>query len=149
VDLRDSQTHHIPLAVPAGLAYDTLVYGLGVDSLTQAGGVRGGALDPLQGMYWTWQSGYIHFKLEGSCASCPDRGKSFQLHLGGYLAPWSALQTLRAAVPAGHGLACHVDLKPVLLGADLSHTPRVMSPGERSVLLSRLVAENMQIHVVE
>ena len=27
---------------------------------------QSGDLDPLKGMYWTWQSGYINFKIEGS-----------------------------------------------------------------------------------
>jgi endonuclease/exonuclease/phosphatase family metal-dependent hydrolase len=39
---------------------------LGVDSVTNAAGVHCCALDPANGMYWSWQSGYIQFKLEGN-----------------------------------------------------------------------------------
>ena len=38
---------------------------LGVDSVLNYNGVHEGALDPINGMYWTWQTGYIHCKLEG------------------------------------------------------------------------------------
>ena len=38
----------------------------GVDSQTQVLATRPGALDPIHGMYWTWQSGYIQWKMEGA-----------------------------------------------------------------------------------
>ena len=53
---------------------------LGVDSLTNASGVHCCALDPANGMYWSWQSGYIQFKLEGKDKS----GQALNLHLGGF-----------------------------------------------------------------
>lgn len=53
---------------------------LGVDSVTNAAGVHCCALDPANGMYWSWQSGYIQFKLEGKDKS----GQALNLHLGGF-----------------------------------------------------------------
>jgi len=53
---------------------------LGVDSLTNAAGVHCCALDPANGMYWSWQSGYIQFKLEGK----EKDGTTLNLHLGGF-----------------------------------------------------------------
>jgi hypothetical protein len=53
---------------------------LGVDSLTNAAGVHCCALDPANGMYWSWQSGYIQFKLEGKQKD----GTALNLHLGGF-----------------------------------------------------------------
>ncbi|MFM7769154.1 MAG: MbnP family protein, partial [Bacteroidota bacterium] len=53
---------------------------LGVDSITNSNGVHCCALDPANGMYWSWQSGYIQFKLEGK----DKRGQAFNLHLGGF-----------------------------------------------------------------
>ena len=53
---------------------------LGVDSLTNAAGVHCCALDPANGMYWSWQSGYIQFKLEGK----EKDGTALNLHLGGF-----------------------------------------------------------------
>ena len=53
---------------------------LGVDSATNAAGVHCCALDPANGMYWSWQSGYIQFKLEGK----EKDGTPLNLHLGGF-----------------------------------------------------------------
>lgn len=53
---------------------------LGVDSLTNAAGINCCALDPANGMYWSWQSGYIQFKLEGK----EKDGTALNLHLGGF-----------------------------------------------------------------
>ena len=53
---------------------------LGVDSTTNAAGVHCCALDPANGMYWSWQSGYIQFKLEGK----EKDGTTLNLHLGGF-----------------------------------------------------------------
>ncbi len=55
----------------------------GVDSLLQRGGVMDGDLDPVHGMYWTWQSGYIQFKLEGLLRDSAGERK-LELHLGGF-----------------------------------------------------------------
>ena len=53
---------------------------LGVDSITNAAGIHCCALDPANGMYWSWQSGYIQFKLEGK----EKNGTALNLHLGGF-----------------------------------------------------------------
>jgi endonuclease/exonuclease/phosphatase family metal-dependent hydrolase len=53
---------------------------LGVDSITNATGIHCCALDPANGMYWSWQSGYIQFKLEGK----EKDGTALNLHLGGF-----------------------------------------------------------------
>ena len=53
---------------------------LGVDSVTNTAGVHCCALDPANGMYWSWQSGYIQFKLEGK----EKDGTPLNLHLGGF-----------------------------------------------------------------
>ena len=55
----------------------------GVDSLLQRSGVMDGDLDPVHGMYWTWQSGYIQFKLEGLLRDSAGERK-LELHLGGF-----------------------------------------------------------------
>ena len=53
LDLEDISSLNIPFDLPEGITYNRLKFHLGVDSLTNAHGVQGGALDPMQGMYWT------------------------------------------------------------------------------------------------
>jgi hypothetical protein len=64
--------------------YSKLVFTLGVDSILNCSGAQEGALDPLNGMFWTWNSGYVFFKLEGySPASTADLHR-IEHHIGGY-----------------------------------------------------------------
>jgi hypothetical protein len=42
---------------------------LGVDSARNVSGIQTGALDPARGMFWTWNSGYVMAKIEGSSPS--------------------------------------------------------------------------------
>lgn len=75
--------------VPAG-DYDKITFTIGVDSLRSTMDIskRTGVLDPTQGhdgMYWTWNSGYIFFKMEGTSPAAPaDQDHKFYYHIGGY-----------------------------------------------------------------
>ncbi|UYZ64810.1 MbnP family protein [Hymenobacter weizhouensis] len=78
--------------VPAG-DYTSLTFTLGVDSVRNVSGAQTGALDPSNGMFWTWNSGYIYTKLEGSS---PQAGGNQQLvfHIGGFKKPNNTIRTL-------------------------------------------------------
>ena len=80
--------------IPTDILYTKLKFNLGIDSTTNVSGAMGGDLDPTKGMYWTWQSGYINFKLEGTSNICKTRHNEFQFHLGGYQYPYTNLQTV-------------------------------------------------------
>ncbi len=78
--------------VPAGV-YKSISFVIGVDSLRSTMDVsrRTGVLDPAgdhtsaSGMYWSWNSGYIFMKLEGTSPSAPTdaTGKNtFRYHVG-------------------------------------------------------------------
>lgn len=85
-------TQTIQLNVPAG-DYNQLSFVLGVDSLRNTMNIsqRTGVLDPASsmdnGMYWTWNSGYIFFKMEGeskAAATDPTGNRRFRFHIGGF-----------------------------------------------------------------
>lgn len=57
---------------------------LGVDSLHNVSGTQTGALDPIHGMFWTWNTGYIMTKLEGHSPVSKMPGNFFEYHIGGY-----------------------------------------------------------------
>ena len=48
-------------------------FSIGVDSLNSVSGALSGDLDPSNGMYWAWQSGFINMKIEGTSSSCKTR----------------------------------------------------------------------------
>jgi hypothetical protein len=74
--------------------FDEIQFSIGIDSLTNVSGAMGGDLDPVNGMYWSWQSGYINFKVEGNSEKSGAVHKDFQFHIGGYLKPFETLQTV-------------------------------------------------------
>ena len=64
--------------VPAGL-YESIRFNIGVDSIANSTGEQKGALDPALGMYWSWASGYIFYRLEGRTKDL----NTFSLDIGG------------------------------------------------------------------
>jgi len=122
------------------------VFMLGVDSTTQVSGAMSGDLDPTQGMYWSWKSGYINFKLEGTSSSCPSRKNQFQFHLGGYQYPNNCYKqfmilndsTLNASVLL-------LQLDSFFSHVDLRKTYSVMSPGKEAVALSILLSQSFYL----
>jgi hypothetical protein len=64
--------------------YMSISFDLGVDSIDNCSGAQDGALDPLNDMFWTWNSGYVFFKLEGNSPNSNADLNRIQLHLGGY-----------------------------------------------------------------
>ncbi len=73
---------HINLTdLPAG-EYNGVTFLIGVDSLRNVSGAQTGALDPAESMFWSWNSGYIFVKAEGSSPAASN--DSFVYHLGGF-----------------------------------------------------------------
>lgn len=79
--------------VPAA-NYTCLTYTIGVDSLKSISDVaqRTGVLDPASygtdNMYWSWNSGYIFFKMEGTSPAIPANNMmgmtQYEFHVGGF-----------------------------------------------------------------
>lgn len=54
----------VTVNVPKG-KYKSISFLLGVDNTRNHSGVQEGALDPAYGMFWTWNTGYVFFRLKG------------------------------------------------------------------------------------
>lgn len=123
VDESDASTHEPLLHVPEG-EYKTLSFVLGVDSLRNTMDVshRTGSLDPTGAgadMYWTWNSGYIFFKMEGTSAVSP-MGGAFQYHIGGF---------------GGYTSATINNIKTITLDLTARGTPKVKSGKDTNIHL--------------
>ena len=88
----DPASKKIKLSIPPG-KYTRITFTIGVDSLRSTLDIsrRTGALDiaggMLDGMYWTWNSGYLFMKFEGDCEQAElDRTgqRKFRYHIGGF-----------------------------------------------------------------
>ena len=80
--------------------YNILSFLLGVDSLKNVSGAQTGALDPLNDMFWTWNSGYIMAKMEGRSPQSKLVNNKVEFHIGGFSGEYSALKYLRFKLPA-------------------------------------------------
>ena len=94
--------------------YTSLCFTMGVDSLRQTMGVQGGALDPLNDMFWTWNTGYVTLKLDGTSPESTADLNRIEQHIGGYRPPFTAIRPVELLLPAdalSHGtLTIHVNL---------------------------------------
>ena len=116
-------------------------FGVGVDSLSNDKGLISGALDPMNGMYWSWNSGFINFKLEGRCLSCSSTNE-YAYHIGGFITPNETYQTV--SLPISHKiegpkslLKLNVDLSAFLGDLNIDKLPRVMSPSVKAKQLAQ------------
>ena len=115
---------------------------IGIDSATNVAGVYGGDLDPTNGMYWTWQSGYINIKLEGTSTNCPARKNKFQFHLGGYSYPFNSSRNVTYKIkPKGDTYFVYINLDTFFKDIDLSKDYQVMSPNKKAMEYSDLFAQ--------
>lgn len=114
--------------------FNSIRFTFGIDSLTHSLGVLGGDLDPMYGQYWTWQSGYIFLKLEGTSPSCPARKNKFQFHIGGYQVPFVAFQTIE--IPFKNTRNIEFELDKIIDSKGIHENYQIMSPSEKSVEIS-------------
>ena len=125
--------------------FNHLSFSVGIDSLTNAQGPQEGDLDPVHGMYWTWQSGYINFKLEGQSFLSSARNQAYQYHLGGFLNKHEAAITVDFPINNPQKIAINIDLDRFLDSLEISKKAQVMSPGFAAVKLSKLFANQFSI----
>lgn len=98
VDAEDEQSWTLTLPVPV-FYWDDLVFTSGVDSALNTTGAMSGDLDPVKGMYWAWNTGYIMAKLEGRSKSCATLHHAFEFHIGGYAAPYNTVRNIALPWP--------------------------------------------------
>lgn len=118
--------------------FDAISYDLGIDSATHEMGAMEGDLDPTKGMYWTWQSGYIFFKLEG-CSKVVDNNKgAFTFHIGGFNQKYPTLQhiTIKSKELSNK---ININLDFLLKNIQWKQQSDIMSPGEKAVEFSKLL----------
>ncbi|MBP6313200.1 MAG: hypothetical protein KA408_13070 [Flavobacteriales bacterium] len=145
IDATDPESLTVLLAITDEIKYDSVSFCLGVDSTTSVSGAFGGDLDPTNGMYWTWNSGYINFKLEGTSPLCNTTKNAFNFHLGGYLVPYRSTQYVGFHVASKKDLTIRIDLSNFFAEVDLAKDHTIMSPSLRAVEFSSIFARSFQI----
>jgi hypothetical protein len=82
--------------------------GTGVDSAANTNGVQTGDLDPMLGMFWTWNTGYIYARLEGTSDSAHAPAHRFTWDVGGYRPGANATREITLSLPAANMPAAEV-----------------------------------------
>jgi len=141
--------------VPNG-EYSKVTFMLGVDSTSNVSGAQEGALDPANGMFWSWNTGYIFLKLEGVTANATD----FRYHIGGFSGAANNIKIIEASVPAGSMINVNgtestvhymVDVAEFFKNPtdfDIEAEAMVMMPNPSSVVIANNYADMYMIHHV-
>ena len=82
-------------------SYQSLLFMLGVDSIKNVSGAQTGALDPLNDMFWTWNSGYVMAKMEGNSPQSTVVNNKVEFHIGGFSGVNNVLKKIKLNFPAG------------------------------------------------
>ena len=96
--------------IPAG-EYNRIDFTVGVDSTRNFSGLQTGALNPSNGMFWSWSTGYIFIRVEGK--SPQSSTGMFMFHIGGYEAPYNAINTKQLPIE-NELLSINPNSKPVV-----------------------------------
>jgi hypothetical protein len=135
----------IPIAKNQNKIISKITFNIGVDTTASVSGALAGDLDPANGMYWAWQSGYINMKIEGKSNSCKTRKNQFQFHLGGYLKPNYALRKIeipiqKNQIPNGE-IKIIADISNLFSEISLKETNSIMIPGKAAMEIADLSAK--------
>jgi hypothetical protein len=145
IDFADAAATTVRLRVPEGV-YDEIHFLLGVDSIDQTSGAQSGALDPVRGMFWTWNTGYLSLKIEGTSPDSREPFHAFSYHIGGYRLPNRAISDIRIGTDNGQkfrvskenitDLTIFIELDDFFEGAmplHIRNTPACTTPGDTAV----------------
>lgn len=149
IDFEKSETMLLVLNnIPEG-TIKNIGFSIGVDSLTNSNGLMDGDLDPLKGMYWSWSSGFINFKLEGTCSNCSTE-KKFAYHIGGFIAPNESFQTTSIPVEkkvtaTEMNLEITIDIGTLFIENKISTLSKIMSPSIKSKQFSEQLPQIFSI----
>ncbi len=152
--LRENNSYHlVDLEFPESgewaihtSGFDEISFLLGTDSLTNVSGAYGGDLDPVKGMYWTWNSGYINVKLEGFSPQSRGRNGEFALHLGGYMPPFQTDYRVQSGVTSSGHIHIELDVCPMFEQTDWNSHFNVMSPSAEAARLTELLGRSIRVY---
>ena len=141
--------------VPNG-EYSKVAFTLGVDSTANVSGAQEGALDPANGMFWSWNTGYIFLKLEGRTSNATE----FRYHIGGFSGNANNIKYIDQTVPTGSMINVNGSTSTVHYMVDVAEffknptdfdveaVATVMMPNESSVVIANNYADMYMINHV-
>ncbi|WP_405576762.1 MbnP family protein [Winogradskyella sp. Asnod2-B02-A] len=134
IDAFDGDTTVIKLTDVNFNEEDKLLISIGVNENLNTSGANSGDLDPSKGMFWSWQSGYINFKVEGISPSCKTRKNKFQFHIGGFQTPYETIRPLIFKLDTVKNgiLKINLDVAQFFDSIQLNSENQIMIPGQEA-----------------
>lgn len=142
--------------------YKAVRFLIGVDSTRNVSGAQTGGLDPATGMFWSWNTGYIFFKVEGDCPqlTTPFGSSNFVYHIGGFNGQYNALVWAEASfgsktlsVKSGSNtLLLKADVEEVFkkpIAFELTNTPQITLNGPEAVAFALNYADMFSVTDIE
>ncbi len=149
IDLDKPESLTIALnSIPSG-TINSIEFGVGVDSMSNAQGLMDGDLDPMKGMYWAWSSGFINFKLEGHY-NTPKSEHELNYHIGGFMAPNETYQQVKLnmdslALDKKNALTIAVNLAVLCKQFNVTELPKIMSPSTKAKKIAQVLPQLFRI----
>jgi hypothetical protein len=133
-DLADSSTHSFFNDLNLS-NFESVAFTLGLDSSKNVSGELENAYDPLLGMYWAWNTGYINLKIMGESSAVPSNSHEFEFHLGGYRSPFATAQTIQVDLNDQY---IYFDLEKLFSESiNLTKNHHIMMPCKDAFLISQ------------
>ena len=137
VDFSKQESQEWIWLYPTAQNCDSVSFKVGLSEEINTSGVYGGDLDPTTGMYWTWNTGYIHLKVEGIVQDI--ESDQFSYHLGGYLAPNAAIEEVGFSLDRNQ-IHLEFDLLEAIKQLPIDSKLHLMQTGEESSQLLKQLA---------
>jgi hypothetical protein len=124
-------------------SFEDLTFQFGLDSIINTSGILDGDLDPMNGMYWAWNSGYIHLKMVGKSSQVNTAKNQFEYHIGGYRNPNITYFSVELPLI---GKTLKLDLKPLFTETiEFQHESIIMIPSPNAKIIAESVSHLFSI----
>ncbi len=150
IDEEDESSKSFCIPSQSSGMYRAFEFLIGVDSAHNCAGLQEGALDPVHGMFWAWNTGYIFFKFDGHAATSSAPARLLEYHIGGFREAHNALRRVRIdfgknmRLDSVHTLTIDLDLNL----AELFRSPSTIDfrtiPTVTDINNNTLIADNYQ-----
>lgn len=101
IDQENEASKLVTLSAVPNDTYNTLRFAIGVDKERNHSGSQTGDLDPVNGMFWTWKTGYIFLKHEGMYTDSTGASKMLSFHYASDAAYTEVVLPITAMVVKG------------------------------------------------
>lgn len=154
IDLFDTASQTFTIKMEKG-SYDSIRFMIGVDSAHNVSGAQAGALDPVKGMFWTWNTGYIFAKLEGRSPISTAPNRSITYHIGGFRNGENAIRNISLSglvdVETTSSIELTADIAFWFDGVErirIANHPSIMTPGPIAIKFADNYAKMFSLHKI-